>query len=264
MKYSFYDTDKYGDEEYNIEGDDYFNLIKTCFKYSESVTFKVFKSNNNVDIIPSWMEQYRLEENLITSKSNKPDRNLKKKYKSLAPIAETHHFILSDPVCEWMLSITDNIWGWSNFSNPPTPEDPQFFRADSSLFFSSISHDGECTFYPRAYEDISAIVSKKHWHKLEDDKRRFCTLPIEDLIKADKLIYNSLDKSDLKSRASFEKIEKGCSIEFVKSIDPHGNYKVDLTSSKRSVHFTSDGYRVTVFYDDYSTVEKVFIDLYSL
>ena len=60
MKYSFYDTDKYGDEEYNIEGDDYFNMIKTCFKYSESVTFKVFKSNNNVDIIPSWMEQYRL------------------------------------------------------------------------------------------------------------------------------------------------------------------------------------------------------------
>ena len=37
--YRFYDTDLYGNEEYDIKGENYTELLNTCIKYSRSFSF---------------------------------------------------------------------------------------------------------------------------------------------------------------------------------------------------------------------------------
>lgn len=162
MKYKFYDTDVSGWEEYNIIGEDYIELMKLCIKYSKTVCFRKFRYNIS---IPNHLEKYRLP---LTESIVKPYRY----YKELSDLAkkELNYFEISEEVCEWILSATDNIWGWDHFSENPLVEDLVFFREDGSVFADSTIHNGEFSIFPRDGEDVSLVVSKGHWHYLKDDE----------------------------------------------------------------------------------------------
>ena len=158
--YNFYDTDPTGWEEYDISGEDYKELMRTCCKYSKTMSFIIL----DPDVVSylNELEKFNVEkdDNIIDEKVRygRPGQKIQpyRKYYRVCP-----------ELCELLISMTDSIfklllgWGQTN------PDDPTFYRADGSVFFSSIIHEGEITLYPRDDEDVSNIVSKPHWIEKE-------------------------------------------------------------------------------------------------
>lgn len=65
-----------------------------------------------------------------------------------------------------------------------------------------------------------------------------------------------------KSKENFENLSKGISLESVQKIDPNGNYSFLYTgrndTPKQSVHYTSDGYLITIDYDEQNNISNIF------
>lgn len=165
MKYTFFDTDGTGWAEYDITGEDYIELMKLCIKYSKTVCFRRFSYSIS---IPKHLEKYSLQ---LTENVVKPYPY----YRELSDLAKAEliYLELSEEVCKWILSATDNIWGWDHFSKDHLVEDPVFFREDGSVFSDSVIHNGEFSIYPRDEENVSSVISKGHWHYLKNDEHRF-------------------------------------------------------------------------------------------
>lgn len=168
MKYTFHDTDDTGWAEYDIKGEDYIELMNLCIKYSKTVCFRKFIHFQHYSSIPEQLEKYRLPIN---------EKTMKPYYDNYGPCyfkdideakEELYHFELSKEVCEWIMSVADNIWDWYRGSKKTLIEDPVFFREDGSVFFDSVIHEGEIYIHPIDGEDVSSVVSKGHWHCIED------------------------------------------------------------------------------------------------
>ena len=154
-EYKFLDTDPmgFGWEEYDIVGEDHAELIRTCCKYSKTVSFAIG--------IDKWsliekLEAYRIpKDNNITFISPVSWRN--------GIPDEIRYYRVCPELCELLIQYVDNIWDWL-FANP---EDPIFYRADGSVFFKSRIHDGWCILTPRDDENVDHIVKKAHWLKIK-------------------------------------------------------------------------------------------------
>lgn len=161
MRYNFYDTDYTGYEEYDIRDEDYRKLIDVCFKYSHSVAFRIWDDGIT---IPEKIKKYKLpvDENIVGGYPHY--------YKELNEIsrAQIAHFKLSEDVRSYMLTSANSIWGWINSSEYANLEDPVFFRADGSVFFQSVIHDGVCSLYPDETEDVKSIIDSGLWFISED------------------------------------------------------------------------------------------------
>lgn len=161
-EYKFYDTDPMGLgwEEYDIVGDDYVDLIKTCCQYSKTLLlrisgekingiselerFRIFKSDN-ITFMPD--HYYR-----ITKCDKNPD--------------EFRYFNICPELCDLLIHISNSIFHWIDGWGYCNPEDPTFYRGDGSVFFTSVIHDGVCTLTPREDECVDHIVEKEHWIKI--------------------------------------------------------------------------------------------------
>ncbi|MBR6801021.1 MAG: hypothetical protein IKM61_04650 [Eubacteriaceae bacterium] len=156
MKYVFTDTDESGFEEYDIEKDEYLSLLKICFRYSSTVSFRIW--NEEVTALQS-LAKFRIPptEKCVEAYSHY--------YKSLDHMAlkEIRHYILSDEVKNYVLSVTDSIFGWINGWGYHNPEDICFYRHDGSIFFSSVIHDGICCLDVGEDEDADEILKNKLW-----------------------------------------------------------------------------------------------------
>ncbi len=168
MEYRFYDFDSVTEEEFDITGEDYIELMKLCIKYSKTVCFRKFIHFQHYSSIPEQLEKYRLPIN---------EKTMKPYYDNYGPFCfegvdeakkSLYLFELSNEVCEWILSAADNIWDWYRGSKRTLIEDPVFFREDGSVFFDSIIHEGVIYIHPIDGEDVSTVVSKGHWHCIED------------------------------------------------------------------------------------------------
>ena len=165
MKYCFFDSDISDSNpyaEYDIIGYKYEQLIKTCCKYCcyLSLTFM----NENVLLIKE-LEPYSVcgdclgfdySVNYSNGFGTKP---FKKYYK------------VSKEVCDILIKHTDRIFSWIGNSEYNNPEDPTFYRADGTLFFYSVIHEGVCVISPNSDENIDYIISDPLWipkSKLKD------------------------------------------------------------------------------------------------
>ena len=157
--YIFYDTDLYGQSEYNICQDEYKELIRTLCKYS--TTFSVLKTNPNTESSDMFnkLKNFEIEKSAdITHKfSHYREKTTKVFYYRVCP-----------ELCEIILQNTDNIFCWIDGWDYKNPEDPTFYRENGSILFTSTIHDGECALFVEN-ENFENILSNKLWLKETDE-----------------------------------------------------------------------------------------------
>ncbi len=157
--YRFYDTDIYGNEEYDIFGKDYENLLKTCCECSSVLSLKF--SNKNISYYDE-LEQYKI----------KSETHNIEILKSIVKQEEIVYYKTSPELCELLLKITDSIFKWIDGWGFKNPEDPCFYREDGSAFLTSVIHEGVVKLMPRDEEDVSRIVSNPLWILESNDIRK--------------------------------------------------------------------------------------------
>lgn len=162
-KFVFYDTDINGKEDYDIAGDDYAKLISVCCKYSAYLSLRI--TDCGLPCVKE-LEKYRVE------KDKKFVYMYAHFYKegSAKSDSEVRYYSVCPELMDLLLRVSDNIFGWINGQGYANPEDPVFYRADGSVFFSSVIHDGQCVLYPNDDEDVSEIVSKDNWSVMKEQR----------------------------------------------------------------------------------------------
>ena len=148
--YRYYYTDEYGFEEWDIEGNNYIELMETCFKYSSKLSL-IFWDNfaNPLEEVLKPFEIPQIE-SAVTNYSG----SYVKCYKTCPELLD------------FMLKTSDSLFKWINGWDYTNPEDPTFYRKDDSIFFASTIHEGECILMPKEDEDVFNIVCKEHWERI--------------------------------------------------------------------------------------------------
>lgn len=160
-KYKFYDTDTTGWEEYDISGENFKELIRACGKYCKTLSLRItgpevlFVEELDAYCVPKDKNITYVYEHYYygLTAENQPDV----KYYRVCP-----------ELCALLPRIADSIFKWINGWEYTNPEDPVFYRADGSLFFSSTIHEGECILTPREGEDVSSVISQEHWIEINE------------------------------------------------------------------------------------------------
>lgn len=163
-KYIFRDTDQDGRgfEEFDISGDAYIELIKTCAKYCTSFAF--MSSNGEPTVIPEKLNDYKIP---LTDEQVQRFSYCLTPYVQFCKETGDGEYVFAYRVCdesiELLLEMSSDLYGWYWQSEHTCPEDITFYREDGSVFFTSTTHDGICELTPREDEDVKNIVSKEHW-----------------------------------------------------------------------------------------------------
>lgn len=150
MQYSFYDTDIYGYESYDIRGNEYKELISTCCRYSKtlSLLFPVFIT------VTSELTKFEIER----------PTNLSLPGALYSPYQfQARYFPICPEVKEILLHAVDGVFEWLPARGHLNPMDPIFYREDGSIFFESTTHEGECILTPLPGEDVEHIISNPLW-----------------------------------------------------------------------------------------------------
>lgn len=159
MNYVFFEGDLEIDELYDIHGDDYRELIKKCFQYSEY--FSVWFSPHVL-----WTEKLKPYEITVDpacfeyAPPNGPTPENKGDI-----MIYLHFYCICPGLYQILIENMHGIWDGWNFDQPAYMH---FYRSDGTCFFMSDTHDSRCFFYAREGEDISSVVSKEHWYREED------------------------------------------------------------------------------------------------
>lgn len=174
--YYFYDSDwNYGgkgDVEYHIQGEEFRKLLEVCFRYSAYVAFS-FSPSSEAKYLQLLAPFEESVPDVISSQAYPPKRMWPtetfrcfngRTVTTTIQKSSTNRFYRTCPeLIDVLCSVSDSIftyldgWGYCN------PEDPTFYRADGSVFFSSVIHEGECKLTPRDDEDISEIIRNPLW-----------------------------------------------------------------------------------------------------
>ena len=161
-KYTFYDTDPTGHEEYDISGEQYHALLQACFKYSDS--FSIILSPSCKADLSKW-ENYRIpvEAYVKAVYSHYGDANTGDADK--IGDYEIRQYKLCPELCRSIAQHTDSLFSWICGWEFDNPDDPAFFREDGSVFFTSTIHEGECVLYLKANETLARNSLDDKWIK---------------------------------------------------------------------------------------------------
>lgn len=151
MKFTYYDSDIFtGEGDFDITGSNYEELLNLCFKYSDVMSFLIYDSNTSY---LKDLEKFKIRRPQSIIGSFEEQRTIENyQYYKVCEGLKTLMRTISGSIFQFI-----HAWGYTN------PEDPTFYRADGSVFFYLIGHEGECSFLPRDNEDISKILSMGHW-----------------------------------------------------------------------------------------------------
>lgn len=146
--------------EYNISGEDYAELIRTCFQYSAAVSFYFIPCGE--DGVPAEFKN-KLEPFHI----KRPDNIV---YEGIEEEEEygVKYYRTCPELCDIMLGIANSILDWVQLQDHLNPENPTFYRSDGSLFFDSVIHEGRLQLTIREDEDVSHIVSVNGWEDVTE------------------------------------------------------------------------------------------------
>ena len=177
FKYRFCDTDGIGEADYDIEGKDYRELIDVCCHYCSVVSFDLYPQYADAEYL------MQIQQHLI--KRNNTYRLLDRAQTG----SDKRYYTVCAEMCE-LLKKENNIFSWFwEEKNPFHFENLTFYRNDGTIFFESITHEGECYLYAKDTEDVSRIVSNEHWEKnpkpLQGDLYSLYLEAIEKLKKKD-------------------------------------------------------------------------------
>lgn len=149
-KYVFYDTDYEGNEEYDIRGEAYEQLIRICCQYSTVLYLKYMQPDlQAVDLLKSF--EIEKPQNI----SEDPVIHL--------PYCDKRYYRVCPELCEVLLHVADGIFEWLSGWGFENPEDPTFYRSDGTVFFVSVVHNGFCALIPREDEDLGGLLQAVEW-----------------------------------------------------------------------------------------------------
>lgn len=154
-KYIFYDSDTSGNTDYDIKGECYQKLINLCA--SHCPYFTLTKVSDYSPIFEE-LEAYRIERPTVCPIS-----------KSQYTISGFKSYNLYYCVCMESISVLLRIGSifsylWDNIS-VNQPEDLTFYRPDGRVFFSSVTHEGECMLYLEDNEETDIVLNKR-WQQI--------------------------------------------------------------------------------------------------
>ena len=157
VKYRFCDTDETGWDEYDIEGEDYCALIDVCCQYCSIVSF---------DIYPQYEDaEYLMQIQKYLIKRDDTYRVVTGEFASYTTGSDKRYYTVCAEMCD-LLKKEKSIFSWfGEEKNPFHFENLTFYRNDETVFFESITHEGECYLLVREAEDVSQIVSNPLWEK---------------------------------------------------------------------------------------------------
>lgn len=158
--FRFYDTDCYGEAEYDIVGNDYTALLSVCYQYAATVAFRTQVHHLSIQSTP-----LPIDMKIIKAFGQNVDDVL--------------HFALDATLCQQIRALTDSVF----LPHCRDIKDLTFFRTDGSIFLASSSHNGVCTLYVRETEDISEILKSGLWHRIENDEDEVISIDSRGYVK---------------------------------------------------------------------------------
>lgn len=153
MAYDFigYDYSYENDEDIDIQGERYLQLIDVCFRYS--TCFSLVYQEKSMSI-------KELNENLVMSKmtNNWPGTRATDYYKIGLYRCNTMTKNL-------LKSHVNSLFSWVSYWGNNNPEDLTFYRSDKSVFLYTVAHEAMATLLERPTENIQEIISVGGWKK---------------------------------------------------------------------------------------------------
>lgn len=182
MKYIFYDSDETGFEDYDINGEHFKTLIELCKTYCKFFSLYIYFDDKISEKI---MEKFEISNEGFADYNNYYIND--NKANSYIPIGKKHYYLLNKESIELLFSISDSVFGFlsSHKTDKYKPEDLTFYRSDKSEFFSSETHEGECSLFPIDTEDVSAIISVGRWCCYYDNNATRYTSPPDFIIQSE-------------------------------------------------------------------------------
>lgn len=142
-KYCFLDHDEeryWLDTEYDIEGEDYENLLSCALRYCAYFSLDYpFGMAPSAELAPYVHEI--------------PN-----------PVRVVYHY--NEDTMQILKQLSNSIFKF-HFHYEGKPEDPIFYRSDYSVFFSSVTHEGDSFLFPRDGEDVSILLQNEHWKEID-------------------------------------------------------------------------------------------------
>lgn len=160
-RYEFYAFSDHSDdpyEEYTIKDGELVSLFELCAKYSKIVALSFLSGDEK---LLARLSAYAVDES-ETGIFQKQRRVVGEIYVDRTQLTEKY-FHVGPGLLQTLLGISEyDLFNLAHFGNSK-PENPAFYRADGSIFFDSVIHEGKCYLFPRAGEDLSAVVSYPGW-----------------------------------------------------------------------------------------------------
>ena len=167
MKYyvfldDYYEPETGFEEEQDIEGEKYKELLKFCFERSKYFSFRFF--HGRVEIPKHFFDIQLPKNHTCLEWWNEHSRYY---IKNGIEICDDIMLLeITSDVKQWIENVSDNLFSWIDaswgFNNP---EDPAFYREDGSILFHSVIHEGICEL--RLTEDeekeASHILKASRW-----------------------------------------------------------------------------------------------------
>ena len=98
----------------------------------------------------------------------------------LQPYMKRNYFEINEDTKNFVLSFgnlfsywSDAVWNkrgdsFKSYNYEPA-QDLIFYRIDQTVFFRSVTHEGECWIYPNENEDVSDIIDKPGWKEYRNN-----------------------------------------------------------------------------------------------
>ncbi len=157
----YLEESEYPDGNYDISGEDYIDLIDTCFKYSSYFSFRRY----NHDII-NWTPKPVLYPN------TKDLCFVSILFDGCIDLLDV--FECNERTLRFLKNYTEGVFYWYNKNTPETPinmpEDLAFYRGDGSVLLFSMTHEGDVMLFLRDDENFSQNTKKPGWRERTDYK----------------------------------------------------------------------------------------------
>ena len=138
IKYIFSDSGANGNDELDICGAGYQNLLSVCFRYCDSVSFLVERKNITQQELLSSIEQHRIP---VSSKVT----DVYKHYNILplkpfySPNYQIRQYKLCDEVYQFLQKNVDSLFSWLHGWGYNNPTDPVFVRRGHLILWPYVS-----------------------------------------------------------------------------------------------------------------------------
>lgn len=155
--YKFYKTDITEKMEYDIDNDNYRELLSVCFEHSKIMSLLYYDDNSE---IRKKLKKFQIPKATNISFTNDYGAG------------EIVYYRICEELYKILTGMSNGIFEkWIYNWRMSGPVDPTFYRDDGSVFLNVITHDGEIALRPRENENVSNIVTKEGWLTHDNDWR---------------------------------------------------------------------------------------------